>query len=258
MSVTTARNFESGPGSMEDPHYGVRCDLAAAFRWCAREGMNEAVGNHFSFAVNEDGNQFLINPMGRHFSSVKASELLLIDANDPETINRPGAPDPTAWYIHGAMHRNVPHGKCVLHVHPHYATVLASLKDSTLPPIDQNAMRFFRATLIDEGFDGMGLGDEAERLTRGIQDHRIVVMGNHGVMAIADNIALAFDELYYFERACRNYVHALQTGMPLKVVSDEVAEKTRQQWRKLDQVLASAHLREIREILDREEPDYAA
>ncbi len=119
-------------------------------------------------------------------------------------------------------------------------------------------MRYFRATLVDDGFDGMGLGDEAERLTEGIRDHRIVVMGNHGVMAIADNIALAFDELYYFERACRNYIHALQTGKPLKVVSDEVAEKTRQQWRKLDQVLASAHLREIREILDREEPDYAS
>ena len=103
----------------------------------------------------------------------------------------------------------------------------------------------------------MGLGDEAERLAHQVGDSRIVVMGNHGVMAVAGNIALAFDELYYFERACRNYIGALQTGKALKVVSDAVAEKTRDQWRSMDQALANAHLREIREILDREEPDYA-
>ncbi len=130
MSISSARHLKTNQAISDDPHFQARCDLAAAFRWCAREGMNEAVGNHFSFAVNDEGNQFLINPMGRHFSSVKASEMLLIDANDADTINRPGAPDPTAWYIHSAMHRNVPHGKCVLHVHPHYATVLASLQDS--------------------------------------------------------------------------------------------------------------------------------
>jgi hypothetical protein len=44
----------------------------------------------------------------------------------------------------------------------------------------------------------------------------------------------------------------------LRVVADEVAEKTAQQWE--DYVnrigLADVHLRELREILDREEPDY--
>ena len=71
-------------------------------------------------------------------------------------------PSRTAWYIHGAMHRNVSHGRCVLHLHPKYATVLASLADSTLPAIDQNTMRFFNRTIVDDGFDGLGLGDEAE------------------------------------------------------------------------------------------------
>ena len=124
----------------DDPHYQARCDLAAVFRWTARLNMHESIANHYSFSVSEDGSQFLVNPNGRHFSSMRASELLLVDANDRETPNRPGAPEPTAWSIHSAMHRNVPHGRCVLHLHPKYATVLASLQDSTLPPIDQNTM----------------------------------------------------------------------------------------------------------------------
>ena len=38
-----------------------RVDLAAAFRWTVRLNMHEAVANHFSFAINEDGTKFLMN-----------------------------------------------------------------------------------------------------------------------------------------------------------------------------------------------------
>src|SRR4029453_15140810 len=100
------------------PYDAERVDLACAFRWTARLNMHEAVANHFSLAVNEDGTQFLMNPNQVHFSRIKASDLILIDANDPETMNRPGAPDPTAWGLHGAVHRNCRHARCVMHVPP--------------------------------------------------------------------------------------------------------------------------------------------
>ena len=54
-----------------------RTALACAFRWAARFDMHEAVANHFSLAVNRAGTRFLMNPKGRHFSRVRASELLL-------------------------------------------------------------------------------------------------------------------------------------------------------------------------------------
>ena len=46
----------------------ARCDLAAIFRWTARESMHEGIANHFSYAVSDDGQQFLMNPYGVHFS----------------------------------------------------------------------------------------------------------------------------------------------------------------------------------------------
>lgn len=241
-----------------DPYYDDRIDLAAAFRMTARLNMGEAVGNHFSYAVADDGSKFLVNPFGRHFSNIRASELLLLDAHDEATMDQPNRPDPSAWAIHGAMHRNVPHARCVLHVHSKYATVLASIKQDCLPPIDQNTMRYFNRVTVDDGFDGMGLGDEAERLSAGVGSNRVILMGNHGVMAIGESIARAFDELFYFERACQNYITALMTQKSLRIVSDEVAEKTAKQWENyMDNVgFCNAHLKEIREILDREEPDY--
>ena len=72
-------------------HWDQRVDLAAAFRWTARLNLHEGVSNHFSLAVNDDGTQFLMNPNQQHFSRIKASEMLLIDANDPATLEGPNA-----------------------------------------------------------------------------------------------------------------------------------------------------------------------
>ena len=58
----------------------ARCDLAAVFRWTARESMHEGIANHFSYAISDDGQQFLMNPYGVHFSRMRASDLLLLDA----------------------------------------------------------------------------------------------------------------------------------------------------------------------------------
>ena len=232
-----------------------RIALACAFRWAARFDMHEAVANHFSLAVNKAGTRFLMNPKGRHFSCIRASELLLLDAGDDETMTRPEAPDPTAWALHGSIHRLLPHARCVLHVHSKYASVLGCLADPTLPPIDINAMRFWGSVCIDDEFDGMSLGDEAERIAWLLGDKPILLMRNHGLMVIGETVARAFDDLYYFERACSTYVTALQTNRELRVVSDETAAKTARQWRDYPG-LGEDHFRELQAILDQEEPSY--
>ena len=66
--------------------WDTRADLAAALRWAARLDMHEGVANHFLIAVNEAGTRLLINPNQRHFSRVRASDLVEIDADDPATV----------------------------------------------------------------------------------------------------------------------------------------------------------------------------
>ena len=232
----------------------ARRDLAAIFRWTARESMHEGIANHFSCAVSDDGQQFLMNPYGVHFSKMKASDLLLLDARKtPEDYG--DRVDPTAWWIHGAMHRNNPRARCIVHLHSHYATALSALKDPTLPPVDQTTCRFFNRVALDTGFDGMGLDNEAERLSTLLGNKRMVMMGNHGFMTVAETPALAFDLAYFFERGCRTYMTALSTGAPLAILSDDVAEKTARQWEDYDKYVGK-HLAAIHEILTEEEPEY--
>jgi ribulose-5-phosphate 4-epimerase/fuculose-1-phosphate aldolase len=238
-------------------NYEQRVDLAAAFRWTARLNMHEAVANHFSLAVDDAGKQFLINPNQRHFSRLKASDLLLLDADDPTTMDRPDAPDPTAWGLHSAIHRACPHARCVMHVHSVFATVLASLADSTLPPIDQKTAIFYERVVIDENYGGLAFEDEGTRCAAMLSDpkKKVMIMGNHGVLVIGANVADTFDRLYYFERAAETYIRALQTGQKLRLLSHEIASKTADEIEKYpDQ--ADAHLSELKAILDDEEPTY--
>ena len=240
-------------------HYELmdaRANLAAAFRWTARLGMHEGVANHFSLAVSTDGKQFLMNPDARHFSRIKASELLLLDADDPATMNRTDAPDPTAWTLHGRIHANLPQARCVLHAHPKHATVLASLGDSTIYPIDQNTARFFEKIALDDGFGGMALGDdEGDRIAKKLGNRSILMMGNHGVMVLGNTVAEAFDTLYYLERAAETQVIAYMTGKPLRLLSDETARRTAQQWADYPEI-GEKHFSELKRLLDEDEPGY--
>lgn len=239
-------------------HWEERVDLAAAFRWTARLNMHEGVANHFSFAINQDGTKFLMNPNQMHFARIKASDMIVVDANDPETLSGPNAPDPTAWGLHGGMHRLVPHARCAMHVHSVFATVLASLKDSRLPPIDQNGCTFFNRYVIDDGYEGLAFEEEGARCASLFTDpkKKVMIMGNHGVLVIGQTIAETFNRMYYFERAVETYIRALQTGMELRVLSDEIAEKTAQELEDYPDQDAR-HLAELRMILDQEGSDYA-
>ena len=243
---------------------GLRAELACAFRWAARLDMHEGVANHFSVAADDDGDfsdnadggggRFLMNPAGRHFSRVRASELLLLHSGDkaPDGEN---APDPTAWCLHGYLHRHLPQAKCVLHAHPPFATALASIADWQMQPCDQNACRFFNRIAYDDNFGGMLLAEqESARLAAALGDMPVLVMRGHGIMVIGESVAAAFDLLYYFERSCKNQWLAMASGKALYQIADVIAEKTARQWQNYPS--AKWHFAELRRILDEQEPDY--
>lgn len=235
----------------------LRVDLAAAFRLAAQHDWHEAVANHFSLAVSEDGKRFLMNPRWRHFSTLRASDLLLLDADDADTMARPDAPDLTAWSLHGRLHAALPQARCIIHLHPPHATAIAALADPQIRPVDQNTARFYNRVAVDLDYGGMANTDaEGDRLARLLGNRSILMMGNHGILVCAATVAEAFDLTYYLERACRTLVLAYQTGQPLHEMTPAVAEKTAREWED-DRAQFHAHFAELKRILDRQDPTYA-
>ncbi|MCF6234676.1 MAG: class II aldolase/adducin family protein, partial [Rhodobacteraceae bacterium] len=85
---------------------------------------------------------------------------------------------------------------------------------------------------------------------------KVMIMGNHGVLIIGDTVAETFNRMFYFERAAETYIRALQTGQPLRILSDEVAEKTARELEEYPEQDVR-HLAELKAILDQEGADYA-
>lgn len=234
----------------------TRIDLAAAIRLSCRYGWHEGVANHFSAAVSADGKRFVVNPRWVHWSRVRASDLVLCDADDASTMDRPDAPDPSAWSIHSALHRELPQARVALHIHPPYATALACLDDPVIKPVDQVTARFFRRIAYDLSFGGIATeGSEGMRIAATVGNHATVMMQNHGVTTLGTTVAEAWDALYHLERAAKTLVLAYSTGQPLKVMDDALAEATAAEWTKYKDA-EFAHFAEMKRILDREAPDY--
>lgn len=236
----------------------ARLDLAVAFRWAARLNLHEAVANHFSVAVSDDGQKFLINPAGRHFSQMRASDLLLVDMNEADFgISQSQVVDPTAMNLHGQIHKLVPDARCVLHTHMPNATALACLRDFEFLMLDQNACRFHNRIAYDRDYAGMALEvSEGERVAKLFGRSRSVLfLANHGVIVVGKTVAEAFDELYYLEKASQLQVLALSTGRELELIPNETAAMVCKQWLEYPNA-AEYHFAALTEILDQESRDF--
>ncbi|MCH2203928.1 MAG: aldolase [Fuerstiella sp.] len=232
----------------------TRRDMAAVFRWTSRMGLSEGICNHISLAV--DDTKFLVNPQGLHWSELRAGDLLVVD-HDGIVLEGQGVVEPTALFIHARIHLGLPHARCVLHTHMPYATAITSIEGGRVVMANQNALRFFNDIAYSDEYDGLALdAAEGDRICGELGDKRVLFLASHGVIVVGPSLAVGFDDLYYLERACQVQIIAQSTQMPLKIVDDQTAEKTRQQFRQ-SQLFAEDHLRAIRRILDRECPDYA-
>lgn len=231
-----------------------RRELAGAFRWASRLGLNEGVDNHFSLSVGDD--LFLVNPFAIHWSQVRASDLLLVNG-DGRILEGSGELETTSFFIHRAVHRARPAARCALHTHMPHATAIGCLEGGRLEPLHQNAARFIGRTAYDDAFNGLALdADEGERIARQLGDNQVLFMANHGVMVVGATVAEAFDALYFLERACQLQVLACSMGRPLRRLPADTVAKTSAQKAKTSAQIAPRHFNALLAILDREEPEY--
>lgn len=211
-----------------------REQLALAFRLAERFGFHEGICNHFSLRVESADERYLINPYGLHWSEINADSLLLI-SGDGEILEGHGELEDTARFIHVAGHRAKSRHRVLLHTHMPWATTLTLLAEpaGVLPMTHQTACRFAGRMARENTFRGLAHDDaEGERLAESARAHPevdITFLAHHGVIVGGPSVALAFDDLYYLERACRQHVLALQTGQPLVTLPEVVVTETARQ-----------------------------
>jgi len=203
----------------------LRADLALALRAAAHHGLAEGVCNHFSVELPDGSGRFLLNPRGLLWQEVQADDVVLVDAAGSVLAGRHPV-EPTAMFIHAAIHR-IGRQPCVLHTHMPHATALTLTADRALDPtLSQTAMRFVGRLAVDAHYNGLALDvAEGERIARAMGGADVVFLANHGVVVCGTQLAWAYDDLYYLERACQAQVLAQGTGRPLAPVDAALAAR---------------------------------
>lgn len=246
---------------MDQTLHQQRIDLACALRWAARLGLHEGVCNHFSLAVADAdglirGDRFLINPYGWHWSEITASSLVLCDA-DGTVLEGSNTVEPTAFFIHSRVHLAAPQAVCVLHTHMPYATALTLREHGRLAMCEQNALIFYGRLAYDEDYGGLALdGSEGDRIAAQLGNASALMLASHGVVVTGRNVAQAFTDLYYLERAAQAQVLAASGGHKLRTIPEELQRRTAQQHMQEYEGLADRLFGAYRRMLDKQEPDY--
>ena len=233
----------------------ARLDLTAALRWASNLGYGEGVCNHFSMEMPGEPGRFLINPQGFHWSEVTPDDLVVVDSHGRKVSGRHSV-EPTAFFIHGCIHRGKSAAKCVLHTHMPYATTLTVIHGGRLEWASQNSLKFHGRIAYDDNYNGLALDDaEGDRMCAQLGDADVLFLANHGVIVTGPTMAGAFDDLYYLERACMLQVLAMGTGRPLRTVEERIAARTGRQMAE-ESEQAALHFAALQRLLDRDEPGW--
>ena len=203
----------------------ARVDLAACCRLVDLYGMTDMLGNNVTARVPGEPDRLLINPLGLLYDEVTASSIAKIDMDgNVVSAGSGGGVNQAGFVIHGAMHKARANVNCVIHTHTPAGMAVSALECGLLPMV-QSSMRFTPVAYHD--FNGLSL-DVAEQavLMAELGDADVMILRNHGLLAMGETIAAAFDTIYRLELVCKVQLAVLSTHARMRKLPDAVIEDT--------------------------------
>ena len=176
----------------------TRQQLAMVYRLLAHYGWDDLVYTHVSAKI-PGTETFLINHYGYMFNEVTASSLVKVDLHG--NVIGPGQINPAGYIIHSAIHEARPEVQCVLHTHTPAGVAVSTDKDG-LWPISQPALLVIDS-LGYHDYQGLVLDpSEKIKLVENLADNDFMMLRNHGLLTVGNNIPDCFLNMRKLQNAC--------------------------------------------------------
>jgi len=145
--------------------------------------------------------------------------------------------------------------QCVIHTHSLAGMAVASLEKGLLP-MTQTAMRFSKVAYHD--YEGVVLEmDERKRLLENLGDADVMLLRNHGTLALGKSVAEAFNNMYRLERACRSQLLAQGANDRVLLPPPAIIEKTNHLYKpNVRRPMGVLEWPAMRRLADRLDPSY--
>ncbi|XP_069570710.1 adducin 3 (gamma) a isoform X3 [Brachyistius frenatus] len=208
----------------------TRCKLASLYRLVDLFSWAHFANSYITGRVSKEQDHILIIPRGLSFAEASASNLVKVniigDVIEQGSTNL--RVDPAGFSPHAAIYSMRPDIRCIIHVHTPATAAVSSMKCGILP-ISQEAL--ILGDIAYYNYQG-SLDDQEER--RELQKAlgpttKVLVLRNHGVVALGETIEEAFHYIYNAHYACEIQVNAISCagGVDNLIVLDQEKYKSR-------------------------------
>ncbi|XP_036954005.1 adducin 3 (gamma) a isoform X3 [Acanthopagrus latus] len=208
----------------------TRCKLASLYRLVDLFSWAHFANSYITGRISKEQDHILIIPRGLSFAEASASNLVKVniigDVIEQGSTNL--KVDPVGFSPHAAIYSIRPDIRCIIHVHTPATAAVSSMKCGILP-ISQESLVL--GDIAYYNYQG-SLDDQEER--RELQKAlgptaKVLVLRNHGVVALGETVEEAFHYIYNTQYACEIQVNAISCagGVDNLIVLDPQKYKSR-------------------------------
>lgn len=191
----------------------IKEKLVAVTKQAYHEALFAATSGNLS-VYDREHDRMYITPSSYPYDLMTADDIMVIDlsGNILEGKHKPSS----EWRMHAAVYRADKSVNAVVHTHSPYATSFA-INHLPIAAVLYEMVPFLGGDVpVAEGAVP-GTPEVGENCVAALKDRYACLMANHGVLAVADNLEMAYTRAVYVEDAARAYSLALGHG-PVQVI----------------------------------------
>lgn len=187
-----------------------RCKLASLYRLVDLFSWARFTSSYITLRVSKEQDHVLISPRGLSFAEVTAANLVKV--NIVGDVVDQGATDLSIDHFgfgpHAAIYSMRPDVRCIIHLHTPATAAVSSMKCGVLP-ISQEALLLGDVSCF--GYYGsLDNKEEKVEFQKALgPTAKVMILRNHGLLALGETVEEAFHYLYHSQQACEIQVSAL-------------------------------------------------
>ena len=213
--------------STSESHEAVRArrkhEVALGYRIFASQRWGDLGDGHISARDPELTDHFWLLRYGVSYHEAKVSDLVLVGP-DAKLASGEGVINMAAYYIHHPILMARPDAVSAAHVHTGWGTPF-SAEVRPIEPISQESCIFFEDHAIwDDEEVQVQSTIAGGRIADALGQNRAIILRNHGLLTVGDNVAEAVGSFVHMERVAEVHMKA-RDAKPVSAEAARFAQK---------------------------------
>ncbi len=191
---------------------GLRMEIVRASKAIISKKLVEVGEGNISARI-PGTDEFLITPSYNNYEGMNPMEAVHLKLDGTIISCQEGRKPSNEWRLHARIYSARPRVNFIIHTHSPYATMMAILRES-IPPILEEMMVFLGGTIPVAEFGFANTFELADKVVKTLGSVNAALMANHGPVMVARTMDKVIKNAELVEKLALLYYGASQRGKP--------------------------------------------